>query len=113
MVKEFAMRISKQKNRKAYTLVEMLMVIIISITFITTFNSVQTIHSFHHIDAQIFSMMMKTISHHQSQDIVLDNVVINRYHPQFSFSRSYTYHFDRYQVVFHIGRGYYAIQKRN
>ncbi len=112
MEKEFDMRILKQKNRKAFTLIEMLVVLIIAISMITTFNTVQSIHSLHHIDAQIFTSMMKAISHHSPQDIVLDNVIINRYHPQFSFSRSYTYDYDHYHIVFHIGRGYYAIQKR-
>lgn len=107
------MTILKPKSREAFTLIEMLIVIVISISIMTTFSSIEKTHSLHHIDAQIFSSMMKAISLHESQDIILDNKIINQYHPQFSFSRSFTYDYAHLQIVFHIGRGYYAIQKRN
>lgn len=106
------MKITRQRHRDGFTLIEMLIVLAItSMMIISVKISTPTNHPTT-VDMMIFISMMQAVANNKIHDIKLNNVFYNSYHPNHAFARSYTQQFDTFEVVFHIGRGYYALQKR-
>lgn len=106
------MKTIKLKPRSGTTMIEIMIVLIISLSSITFIQPLSThTHEFI-IDAHIFHSMMKSISIHEPIPIVFQGQYLNTYHPTHAFSHSYTKHIDGSDIIFYIGRGYYAIKKR-
>jgi type II secretory pathway pseudopilin PulG len=105
------MKTIKLRNHNGYTLIEVIIVLMISFSTLVIILPIVFFSSLHVIDATIFSSMMRAIHTNQPQDIVIDQQVINTYYPNHSFSRSYVYKLDSFRITFYIGRGYYAIKK--
>lgn len=106
------MKTTKQKHRKGYALIEVILVLMISlwsIIFIVPTNSPSSMHI---VDAQVFSAMMKSIHTNSPQAIYVKDKEVNTYLPSHAFSKSFTFSIESYQITFYIGRGYYAIKKR-
>jgi hypothetical protein len=113
MESRFDMKIIKLKPRSGTTMIEMMMVLIIALFSITLIKPLSS-HSHDFImDAYIFSQMMKSISVHEPMPIAFKGHYLNTYHPTHAFSHSYTKHIEGSDIIFYIGRGYYAIKKRS
>lgn len=106
------MKIIKPKLRKGYALIEVIVVLMISLWSITAIIPSKSLSTISIIDAQIFTMMMKSIHLNSPQPIYVNNEQINTFHPNHAFSKSFTFSIESFQITFYIGRGYYAIKKR-
>jgi hypothetical protein len=104
------MRTTKQKLRKGSTLIELLVVLIISLFSISLIKPLMEVNHLFIIDAHIFASMMKSISSNESISISFQNQHLNTFYPHHTFSHSYTKHLKRVEIIFYIGRGYYAIK---
>jgi prepilin-type N-terminal cleavage/methylation domain-containing protein len=106
------MKITKLKPRNGYTLIEMIVVLVISLTSVTLFKYPQQSNELFVIDALIFTNMMNSISLNKPIAISYQDQLLNTYYPTHAFAISYTKHIKNIELVFHIGRGYYVIKKR-
>jgi Tfp pilus assembly protein PilV len=106
------MKTIKQKPRKGYALIEVIVVLMISLWSIIAIAPSKPLSTISIIDAQIFTMMMKSIHSNSPQPIYVRDQQINTFHPNHAFSKSFTFNIESFQVTFYIGRGYYAIKKR-
>lgn len=113
MENQFVMKTTRQKHRRGYALIEVIVVLMISIGSIHIISRSISPSPLTIVDAQIFTMMMKAIHTNSSQPIYVNNRQMNTYHPTHAFSKSFTIKFDSFEVTFYIGRGYYAIKKRS
>lgn len=93
-------------------LIEVIAILLIAITSITMINSTTQYHQSVIADMSVFISMMNAITYNRAQAVVIEDKVYNTYYPTHAFARSYTHHFRNFTIVFHIGRGYYAIKKR-
>jgi prepilin-type N-terminal cleavage/methylation domain-containing protein len=112
MERESTMKTSKLKLRKGYSMIEILVVLSISLVSLTMIKLPQSLSHQFIMDAHIFSNMMKSIYLNESIQIIYQNHHLNTFHPTHAFARSYTKQIGNIEIVFYIGRGYYAIKRR-
>lgn len=106
------MKTIKQKPRKGYALIEVIIVLMISLWSIFVIAPSRPLSTVSIIDAQIFTMMMKSIHSNSPQPIYINDQQVNKFYPSHAFSKSFTFNTESFQITFYIGRGYYAIKKR-
>lgn len=105
------MKTTKQKHRNGFMLIEVIVSLLIAMTSIMMIRYTAINQQASRVDMSVFISMMQAVAKNEAQPIVIDHKSYNIYYPTHAFSRSYTQKFDTFTIVFHIGRGYYAIKK--
>lgn len=113
MESEFTMKTLKRKHRKGYTLIEILVTLSIFFVSLTILPTSYQVNEHFILDAHVFANMMKAVALNKPIKIEYQNKELNTFHPTHAFGRSYTHQIGQIEIIFYIGRGYYAIKRRN